>query len=65
MANRSEGSSQYIKVRGLANRSEAVGAGLAQALSIQVRISEGQAGQALSIKVRALGAGLARPCRQK
>ena len=44
-------------MRGLANRSEGLGAGLAQALSIKVR-GWGPA-QALSIKVRDWGLGLA------
>ena len=44
---------------GLANRSEGLGAGLARALSIKVRVG----GRALSIKVRGWGPGRPGPAR--
>ena len=44
-----------IEVRGLANRNEDLGAGLASALSIKVRGLGAGLAQALLIKVKALG----------
>ena len=59
-----DGQAWLIEVRGLANRSEGFGTGLAQALSIKVKALGGQAGPGPVDKSEGFGGpGRPRPCR--